>query len=1191
MRPAVGDMSIIDQPLGSPVYDVAISFAECDGAAAALASELNARLSRRGLRVYYFRSTEAAAATLGEKLEETLRSVFADRSRVVVAIGSEHYGATHYTALEYNATRSRPRDTDGRARLVPLSADGHVVPGLAADTHHLDARSAVAHLCQRCGRSSESSVRRRAALALIGLSASFMAAFWATGCRTASIVAAAITVAAVAGGPAWAGAFLAVPNAWMWARRRKARCELAVLTEGPRLGLYRRAGGVAGWAFLAVWCVAAAAFLVDLALYRAINADLHGRRLDGAVEFWGRWNPSLLYHRHAAQDAINAAIASSVREAPTFELALARMEEWRRNPVVLDRAFEASRKDLARRGAPVLTRTIYAPPEAPPAYWWKSAWGIEVWPAEAAEWHTLVHGLGARQLFLALADEGSDPFSWSAGRLRDFEVTALESYAGEVVRRHDPTSWGSSRHRIALIALTRDWPALGKAASAAVSAEDPPAEPREAIAFVTNAPSELVRPWLMANLTPSTKGYVLKAIGEAVERRGDPQSVFALLDLSNSERLPYDPFSQYGSLIVPESPQSSALAMARIRTWMSAGPAPRPSVLRCLLASIIAGDELDGLQRDEREALLGKITGLLDHAYAAVEPDDPAKAYREVAPAAYEVIARLGLSAGAEYLLKELEEAAAHRFGGPGGRDALLRALRSIHVDGRAGHSLRLAKATREDAVRFEYDDSLVQAEYLITLAASPENAEGHREFVASLLSHYASESAKPRLERSHFLVSVRQGFAALFGRLGERELISLFRRPDVIELQGGLWESFFLSILKDAGRRIPEPIETEVLQELERQPRREQHGDDAALIRDLMDSLGHPSPWDDVPDYLAFCGGTKSVTFFRGQYAAGREEVLPLLARLGDVETVAAAVRQVRGDTTPQSVEMVTRAVESLRQPDRTRVVGLCLANRAIPASSIFRASDGLPPADCREAVLKCFERGGTPSTLLLERAVLFECRDERLVGLARDQFTGADNLRMASSALAYLQRAAPATCSDLLSDRQAVERVAGLLRAATDVEWARFVEESRFPDNDPKARSGLATLAVARAGLIALKPDQVPEEEWVQQDFFAANGMIVKNPLLAGLCRGGRAEDGRTAVLAATDGDALPVVFGGNLAMPETTHRAYALWLAAYSFRGDSPSAVELIETLRLLDALFSGNGALARGAASVCLAAGPG
>ncbi len=108
-------------------------------------------------------------------------------------------------------------------RLIPLSADGHLVPGLPADTHYLLLGTAVDLLCQRCGRSPESGVRRRVALLLAGLSAAFLSSVWATGGEPGSAMAVALTAAAVAGGPAWALAFLAVPAAWMAGRRRAAR--------------------------------------------------------------------------------------------------------------------------------------------------------------------------------------------------------------------------------------------------------------------------------------------------------------------------------------------------------------------------------------------------------------------------------------------------------------------------------------------------------------------------------------------------------------------------------------------------------------------------------------------------------------------------------------------------------------------------------------------------------------------------------------------------------------------------------------------------------------------------------------------------------------------------------------------------------------------------------------------------------
>ncbi len=542
--------------------------------------------------------------------------------------------------------------------------------------------------------------------------------------------------------------------------------------------LYRRAGGVAGWAFLTVWCVAAAAFLIDFGLDRAIASDIRGRRIGHARDCWLRWNPSLFYHRAASQIAINEAIASTVRGSASFEQALLRMVDWRRDPVRLDRAFEVARDELAGRGEPILAGTAYAPPGATVAPWWDDAWEIGLWPSDAGQWSRLVGRLGARQLLLSLADGGSDPFTWPGGRLRGFEAEALEAYAGEVVGRYGLGNWGDPRHRLVLMAPTRDWPALREAATAGIRGNDPPRESPEALAFVTHAPFERVRPWLAANLGPSTKGYVLNAIGKSVETRGDPDSMFVLLDLADFGRLPYDPFSRLGrSLALPDSPRTVALAVERILKWLATGSPPRASVLRCLLRVVGGGGGLDGLDPGKRNAFVGQLVGLLDRAFAAVAEGDPDCPYRETAAPAYEAIARGGSAEGTAYLCRELEAWVAQRHGGPEERESLLRGLRRSNPDDLAGRALRLAIATREDATQWRYDDSAVQAEYLLALAARPQHPERHTEFVASLLGLYASAATKPLLERPFFLASARQGFVALFGRLDDGELGLLFRR------------------------------------------------------------------------------------------------------------------------------------------------------------------------------------------------------------------------------------------------------------------------------------------------------------------------------------------------------------------------------------------------------------------------------
>ena len=533
-----GRMAEKRQSDNSFVYDVAISFAEQDGAAASVAAELDTRLSGCGLSVFYFHSVDDAAATLGERLTETLRSVYADRSRVVVAVGSEHYGATHYTALEVRGggvqapRRGRPRTAnspigrrppragaarrhafagprDGRRPPLPAVRPFAGVQGPSPSRHGphrvehgIPGRGPGDEGRARVGRGGgrhPGRSRRRSGL-VTGLP---------RGPRSLD------------GGPA------------------SCRADaLSVLTEGPRLLLYRRAGGVGVWAFLAIWCVTAAIFFIDLGLDRAIAGDVREHRIDQARDRWIRWNPSLFYHRAASQLAINEAIASTVRESASFEQVLARMASWWRDPVRLDRTFEAARKELSGWGEPILTRTTYAPPGEAVAPWWSAAWEINLWPSSSDQWSRLVGRLGARQLLLSLADGGSDPFTWTEGWLRDFEAEALETYAKEVVGRYGVRNWGGPRHRLALLAPTRDWHELEMGAAAEARADDPPGEPPEALAFVNHAPAELVRPWIAANLSQSTKGYMLNAIAKAIETRGDPESMFCLLDLADSGACP-----------------------------------------------------------------------------------------------------------------------------------------------------------------------------------------------------------------------------------------------------------------------------------------------------------------------------------------------------------------------------------------------------------------------------------------------------------------------------------------------------------------------------------------------------------------------------------------------------------------------------------------------------------------------------
>lgn len=235
-------------------FDVAISFTSRDPQAAELAAELAKRLRGRGLRVFFFRTIEEAARILGERLSEILPAVYRDRSRVVVLVGSQHYGQTPWTAVELKAALDRPRDEDGQARIVPISADGVRVPNLPDDIVHLgenvrgaiDLRAAVDLLANRCGYRGERLKILRIVSALVLSGVLLFAQFRLAG-APAGLTPWTLTTAAAAG--AWSLLIIVVPALWMGRRRKSAGNGLRVVTEGPRLTSFRRYS----WALASVW--------------------------------------------------------------------------------------------------------------------------------------------------------------------------------------------------------------------------------------------------------------------------------------------------------------------------------------------------------------------------------------------------------------------------------------------------------------------------------------------------------------------------------------------------------------------------------------------------------------------------------------------------------------------------------------------------------------------------------------------------------------------------------------------------------------------------------------------------------------------------------------------------------------------------------------------------------------------------
>jgi len=250
---------------GTDIYDVAISFAARDPAAASMADELAERLRARRLQVFYFRNIEEAARNLGERLEQILPAVYRDRARVVVLVISTAYGETPWTKRELAAALSRPNDDAGRPRIVPVHAEAVPPPStLPADLIHPDTTDLgrIVHLlCLRCGRRGEG-VRATAAgiAALASIAVLSVLRVFPGMPKEGWLLWAAVTSSGL--GLAWAVMSTLPPALIMWRRRRRLRERLVVASEGPALMRFRRAAAAVG----TTWAVAGVAVAFGLGL-------------------------------------------------------------------------------------------------------------------------------------------------------------------------------------------------------------------------------------------------------------------------------------------------------------------------------------------------------------------------------------------------------------------------------------------------------------------------------------------------------------------------------------------------------------------------------------------------------------------------------------------------------------------------------------------------------------------------------------------------------------------------------------------------------------------------------------------------------------------------------------------------------------------------------------------------------------
>jgi hypothetical protein len=115
-------------------YDLALSFA---GEDRGVAEELNSRLSREGLSVFY---DEAERAELwGKDLYTHLSDVYRSKAKYCLMIVSAQYANKLWTNHERKSSQARAFEDSGEY-ILPLRLDDTEIPGLLPTTGYLDLR-------------------------------------------------------------------------------------------------------------------------------------------------------------------------------------------------------------------------------------------------------------------------------------------------------------------------------------------------------------------------------------------------------------------------------------------------------------------------------------------------------------------------------------------------------------------------------------------------------------------------------------------------------------------------------------------------------------------------------------------------------------------------------------------------------------------------------------------------------------------------------------------------------------------------------------------------------------------------------------------------------------------------------------------------------------------------------------------
>lgn len=860
-----------------------------------------------------------------------------------------------------------------------------------------------------------------------------------------------------------------------------------------------------------------------------IRATLALQGPPAASVVYARLSPYMWIHGPSVRRDINGAFLANVKGAQSIAVSLGHFEEWTVSAARLPDLVGQGRRWLAprlERGMEQLGIDLATTQELE---LWTRAGDCGLWDIDSPVSRRLLTSIAAQRLFEALDRDGSDLSQWFAREARPFEVAGLRLFAGRVLSRApDFAHWGTIRHRVELLTISRDWKRMEEEATRALQRPDKEFSQPEIATFIRLAPADRIATWLSCKLSQGVEPFVLAQIVDAAAARQDAAPLFRLLELDAAGCLPAGTDTAdhiFAALQSRPLTESGASALELLQRLVHAAQRPVDEVLPPLLTLA----SVERLGDTERAAT----------AHWLIRQLRTSAGRHNFEAAAMFCLGRLRIGAADRALAKEIQDHLSQRTSfGFQVKAALIDAVIERKERNAVQWAAALARLAREQSqsIGRPLADWPVQTAFVRSLAiAGIPHWQDFQQQAAETLRRRVDEP--PDFNAGDFDVAA----ARLVTKLEEKDQLGLLALPAGVisdEMVPGRWERrLYLLGLLTAG---DQPLKPAVTLRLLRSP---------TVAGDLTQR---------VAALAAAHGNAIAARFFSRELARDPQHnaiYVDLLGRAGATDTLATLLTTWKPASGAAQIRRALAAAEELPREAYCDLVREAVSTHAdLPANELW-----LHGAHCR-------------------------VQNDRLIAAARRQLESGTEGQQLVLAFGYLAAVSDATIRHVIGEPAARSGLVAYLRRASPFDWmvvAQAIPQAAATATDPSA---FGELAAARRILFV---DTGPGGQSSSPQF-VVKARLASNPLLA-IYAGLHQDSVTRSLLAMAASPTLEVDILGSIEDRQAVFAGYCLWLAAGSMTSATFTVHDLTRSYRLPTILQNNHPTLVRGAAAVLLAAG--